>query len=122
MHDMKKIRELLNQQLIGPFAAVIIVVVAVIVPVLGFRDLNFQDVEFGFLSVIIPLLYVVAVVGFVYLSLGKQGRNITSKESDEKISKACNRVQKKLKPFYWAFVVSWLIVTGYLVWKLIVFA
>jgi len=122
MRDMKKIRELLNQQLIGPFAAVIIVVVAVIVPVLGFRDLNFQDVEISFLSVIIPLLYAVAVVGFVYLSLGKRGRNIASKESDEKISKACYRVQKILKPFYWAFVVSWLIVTGYLVWKLIALA
>jgi len=119
MPDMKKIRELLNQKLSGPFAAAIIGVLAVIVPVVGFRNLNLRDVEIGFLSVIIVFLYVVAIVGFVYLSLGKRGRNITSKEVDEKISKVYFRARKKLKPFYWAVVVSWLIGTGYLVWNLI---
>ena len=118
MLKMKKIRKLLNQQVNGKFAATIIGVVAITIPIIALRDIDWENVELSFLSVVVPILYAVSIAGFILLVLGKQGRNITSKEMDEKIARVHSQIQKRLVPVWWALAVAWLIWSVYLVWKL----
>ncbi len=118
MLNMKKFRESLNQQVNGKVAATIIGISAIIIPIFGLRDLDWQKVELGFLSILISLLYVVVIAGFVFLALGKQGKNITPKETDEKIARIHSRIQKKLVPVGWMLTAAWIVWIGYFVWKL----
>ncbi len=107
----------MNQQVNGKFAATIIGVVAITIPIIALRDMDRDYMEIGFLSVAVPVLYAVSVAGFIFLALGKQGRNVTSREMDEKTARVHSQIQKKLAPLWWTLSVAWLIWAVYLVWE-----
>ena len=96
MHSMRNFRGVLNKPVNRNFAATLIGVVAVVLPVYAFYDMDWGDAEFNAMSVLIPLLYVVFVAGFVFLALDKKGRNLTSVETDKKIAITYSSFKKNL--------------------------
>lgn len=119
MLNMNKIRKSLNQAVGGKVSAIVIVIVALAIPIYGFRDANFQKVELSIFSVLLPVFYVVAVGGFMYLALGKKGPNVTSNETDRRIATAYAQIQKKLTPILWLLFIGWLMWVAYLLWSLV---
>ena len=113
MHSMRNFRGVLNKPVNRYFAATLIGVVAVVLPVYAFYDMDWGDAEFNAMSVLIPLLYVVFVAGFVFLALDKKGRNLTSVETDKKIAITYSSFQKKLTPVWWVLAVAWLLWVAY---------
>ncbi len=108
----------INRQVDGKLAAIVIGIVSVVLPVYGLRDMDWENMEFSFLSALLPLLYVSAITGLIFLALGKEGQHITSKETDLKIAKAYWKIQKNLVPVWYVIAVAWLVWVGYLLWKL----
>ncbi len=120
MPNMKNIMNSLNQPINKNLAAILIGAVAIVFPIYGFYGTDWENAEFNMLSISFPLLWVVFVTGFIFLAIGKKGKNITSVETDKKISIIYSNIQKKLTPVWWVIGIVWLIWVVYLVWNLIV--
>lgn len=117
MLDMKKINESLNRQINGKLSAIVIGIVAVIFPLYALHDTDWKDMEFGFLSILLPLLYMSAITGLIFLALGKQGPQITSKETDHKIAETYQKTQKYLVLVWCVITIAWVVWVGCLFWK-----
>jgi len=63
MTDIEKLRALLNRSVNGMPAAIIIVIAAITIPVCFLRDVDWKNVDLGISTVLIPVLYGVAVAG-----------------------------------------------------------
>ena len=120
MPNMKNIKNSLNQPVNKNYAAILIGTVAIALPVYGLYNAEWKNAEINTLSILLPLLWVVFVTGFIFLALGKKGKDITSEETDQKIAITYSNIQKKLTPLWWAVGVIWLIWMGYLVWHLFI--
>jgi len=119
MPNMKKIKNSLNQPVNKHYAAILISIVAIVLPTYGLYGTDWKNAELNVLSILLPLLWVVFVTGFIFLALGKRGKNVTSVETDQKIAITYSNIQKMLTPLWWAAGIVWLIWTGYLVWSLL---
>lgn len=108
----------LNQPVNKKFAAILIGIVAIVLPIYGLYDVDWKEAKLNTLAIVLPLFWVVIVVGFILLVLGKKGREVTAVETDIKISNAYKGFQKKLNPLWWAVGIVWVIWMGYLVWTL----
>ena len=99
-------------------AATIIALLAIAIFVIFILETDWSQIELNAYSVLLPLLFVVIIVGFVFIALGNKGRNVTSEETDNKIADNYRRVQQKLLPAWWVLVVCWVVWMGYLLWNL----
>jgi len=117
MLDMKKINKSLNRQIDRKLSAIVIAIVAVIFPFYALYDADWKSMEFNYLSVLLPVLYVSAITGLIFLALGKQGKQITSKETDHKIAETYRKTQKYLAPVWYVIAIAWAVWIGYLFWK-----
>gem|GEM_PF-5116801 len=115
MPYMKNIKSPLNQPINKNIAATIIGLAGIIIPIYGPYGTDWSNAEFNVLSILLPLLWVVFVVGFIFLVLDKKGKEVTSEETDQEIVKSYTRLQKKLTPLWWSLGFGWLIWMGYLV-------
>ena len=115
---MKNIKNSLNQPVNKRYAAILIGVVAIVLPVFGLYETDWKNAELNTLSILLPLLWVIFVTGFIFLALGEKGKNITSEETDKKIATTYSHIQQKLTPVWWVLGIVWLIWVAYLVWNL----
>lgn len=83
---------------------------SLVIPAYFLRVTDWSEIEVGPFAILIPLLYVAVIVGFIFLTFGKSGRNAASIEADKKIVKTYGTIQKKLRPVWW------LLAIGYIVW------
>ena len=118
MADIEKLRALLNRSVNGTPAAIIIVIAAITIPVCFLRDVDWKNVELSITTVLIPVLYGVAVAGMVFIVLGKSGPSITSSETDVKIANSYSKIAKKLAPIWWALWLGWGIWIVFLYWNM----
>ena len=115
---MKNIKRSLNQPVNKTFAAILIGVVAIALPIYGFYDSDWEEEKLNALAILLPLFWVVIAVSFILLAIGKKGKEVTTVETDREISNAYKDFQKKLNPLWWAVGIVWVIWMGYLVWTL----
>lgn len=120
MPNMKNIKNSLNQAVNKYYAAILIGTVAIVLPIYGLYGTDWKNAELNMLSILLPLLWLVFVTGFILFALGKRGKDITTVETDQKISITYSNIQKKLTPLWWAVGIVWLIWMGYLVLSLFV--
>ena len=117
MPDMKNIQSSLNQPVNKTFAATLIGIVAIALPVYGLYDSDWKDAELNAMAILLSVFWVAMVVGFILLVLGKKGKEITSEETDKKISNEYNDFQNRLTPLWWVAGLAWVIWMGYLIWS-----
>lgn len=115
---MPNMKSSINQSVNKKFAAILIGIVAIALPIYGLYDVDWKEAKLNALAIALPLLWIVIAVGFILLVLGKKGREITTVETDKKISNSYKGFQKRLNPLWWAIGVIWVIWMGYLVWTL----
>ena len=120
MPNMKNIRNSLTKPVNKYYAAILIGAIAIVLPIYGIYGTNWKNVELNMLSILLPLLWVVFVMGFIFLALGNRGRDVTSAETDQKIATTYFNFQEMFAPLWWVAVIVWLIWMGYLVWSLFV--
>ena len=118
MPNMKNIKSYLNQPVNKSFATILIGVVAIALPIYGLYGSDWKEAKLNALAILLPLFWVVIVVGFILLALGKKGKEVTTVETDREILNAYKGFQKKLNPLWWAAGIVWAIWIGYLVWTL----
>lgn len=118
MPNMKNIKSPLNQPVNKTFAAILIGVVAIALPIYGLYNFDWNDAKLNSLAILLPLFWALIIVGFILLALGKKGNEVTTVQTDREISNAYKDLQKKLNPFWWAAGTVWVIWMGYLVWTL----
>jgi heme/copper-type cytochrome/quinol oxidase subunit 2 len=119
MPNMKNIQRSLSQPINKTFAAILIGVVAIALPIYWMYGSDWKEAKLNALTILLPLFWVVIVVGFILLALGKKGKEVTTVETDQKISNAYKYYQKKLNPLWWTAGIVWAIWIGYLAWTLI---
>ena len=83
--------------------ALVVIGVAYGMPAIMLWDAPWEKFEPGPMTIGIPVLYSIAVLGFVMLILGKNGVQVTSQETDKNISRS---IEKILNPVWYAFVVA----------------
>ena len=115
---MEKIKALLRRPINGRIPAIVIGILAIIIPAYGLHDTDWKNVELSFLSILPLVLYVIAIAGFIFLAFGKQSPGITSKSVDKKINETYSHVQKKLTLVLWVLLFGWGIWAVYLLLKL----
>ena len=90
--------------------AIVIVFSAIAIPAYFLWGESWSDFKPGPLAIIIPVLYLMAVLGFVFMALNIKSKKITSSEADEKIFNKYKAFQKIVKPYLL------LALFGYIVW------
>lgn len=73
---LEKLREILANPVPGRFSVILIGIVAIALPAYGLSAVKWKDVQFNLFTILIPVLYVLAVAGFVFFALGRTGRDI----------------------------------------------
>lgn len=115
---MRNIKRSLNLPVNKTFAAILIGVVAISLPIYGLYDSDWKEAKLNALAILLPLFWAVVAVGFALLALGKKGKEVTTAETDRAISNAYKGFRKKINPLWWAVGIFWIIWMGYLVWTL----
>ncbi len=115
---MKKPKHSIDKPVNKNIAAMLIGIVAILFPAYWLDKTDWENAELNVLAILLPLLYVIFVIGFVLLALGKKGKNITSDKTDRHIEKTYSHILKKLKPLWWVMGIAWCIWVAYLVWAL----
>ena len=98
-------------------AATIIALTAIAISAIFFLETDWSQIEINAYSVLFPILFIVIIVGFIFLALGNKGRNITSEETDSKIAKGYKTIQRKLLPVWWILAICWVVWMGYFLWN-----
>ena len=74
---------------------------------------DWEKVELNALSIILPLFFIIIVVGFILLILDKRGLQVTTNDTDKNIANTYKRTLKKLRPVFIALGFVWLAWIGY---------
>ena len=115
---MNKIQSILNQSVNGSFAAVLVGVAGIGIPVYLLLDEDWSKLEFNIYSILLPVLYLAAVGSLMFFVAGVNGPNLTSAETDEKIASNWKRFQILLSPVFRVVAVLWIAWVLYLLWNL----
>jgi len=99
--------------------AKLIYMFAIIIAAIGFplyfmQGFEIQNIQINSKTIFVSFLYVVFVVGFIFLLFNIKGKNITSKETDLKISKGFKKFSKI------ALIIILLFIASQLLWLLYV--
>jgi len=115
---MNKIQSILNQSVNGRFAAVLVGVAGIGIPVYLLLDDDWSKYEFNIYSFLLPVLYLVAVGSLMFFVAGVNGPNITSAETDEKNTSNWKRFQILISPVFRVVAVLWVVWVLYLLWNM----
>lgn len=108
----------LDRTVNGKVAATVIVVAGLVLPGYFFQGGAFENARLTPMAVLLPALYMIAVLGLARVALGKPRLSVTSEATDKRITNAYRRLQKTLTPLWWGLAVAWCIWVAYLVWGL----
>lgn len=89
------IRKLINKQVNGKVAAIVIVLSGVAVGVYAAYEIDWANFRLSFLSIFFPLLFIFVVCLFALKVVSNKDVEITSHKTDKKISDAIYRFNQK---------------------------
>jgi len=111
---MRKIESLIRLKLDSKpkqwVAAIIVLAIAYGVPAYALRNASWDKFEPNVYTIGLPILYSVAIFGFIYLIFGKTGGLITTPDTDKKIA---NIYRKIITPIYWMVLTGLIVFTVY---------
>jgi len=95
--------------------AKVLYMLAIIIAAIGFplyfvQGFEIQNIEINSKTIFISFLYVVFVVGFIFLLFNVKGKNVTSTETDQKFVKGYEKFSKI------ALKIILLYIAGQLIW------
>jgi hypothetical protein len=96
--------------------AAIILVAAVAVPLLMAEALGAHEYRLTAATISVGILYFIAVIGLIAISLGKRGLSLTSSETDQKIARAHSGALEKIRPVIVAVLVLWVLWVTRSIW------
>ena len=104
----------IDKKIDNRLSAILIVIIALTIPTFYFHGVGWSEFEVNVSSILIPVFYFFFISGFVLLVLGKQGKNITSTETDKQITDTYKSIRQKLQPYLLVLIICWLAWVGYL--------
>jgi hypothetical protein len=102
----------------GAVSAAIVLVAAVAIPLWIAHLLGVVELPLTIGSVFVGVLFVLVIVGFIFIAFGKRGPTMTSEATDAKIASTYFRVCKKLRPILIVVAALWLVWLGIQFWRL----
>lgn len=113
---MNRLTDFLRKDFSSKSVAVVIVIAGILIPAYLLRNVSWSETEFSFSFILLPALYLVAVISLALLAAGYTGKELSTKEADEKFIRSYHRFMDRLTPLWWVLSTMLLVWISYLAW------